>query len=321
MTAATQTTAKAADQRATAAMRGQRGNGVNNNPPIEVDYLEAGSSGPVVMLVHSSVSGARQWRRLMGDLKDQFRVRAVNLFGYGKTPPWPAETIQSLDDQARLVEAALPANADEVYLVGHSFGGSVAMKVAARLVGRVARLVLLETNPFYLLAQSGRVDAFAEAMELRNYIKKFGALGEWATAAEKFADYWGGAGTWREMSLDRRIAFAEALKPNFFEWDAVMNETTPVEQWATLLPGATLLVCDPRTVLPIREITAVLRRSCPGWAYKEVPGAGHMAPLTRPDLINPLVTSFLGAPANNEGTIERSGQFNRIVGHNRSTAN
>jgi pimeloyl-ACP methyl ester carboxylesterase len=115
MTAATQTTAKAADHRATAAMRGQRGNWVNNNPPIEVDYLEAGSSGPVVMLVHSSVSGARQWRRLMGDLKDQFRVRAVNLFGYGKTPPWPAETIQSLDDQARLVEAALPANADEVY--------------------------------------------------------------------------------------------------------------------------------------------------------------------------------------------------------------
>ena len=86
MTAATQTIAKTADQRATAAMRGQRGNGVSNNPPIKVDYLEAGSSGPVVMLVHSSVSGARQWRRLMGDLKDQFRVRAVNLFGYGKTP-------------------------------------------------------------------------------------------------------------------------------------------------------------------------------------------------------------------------------------------
>jgi pimeloyl-ACP methyl ester carboxylesterase len=110
MTAATQTIAKTADQRATAAMRGQRGNGVSNNPPIKViDCLEAGSSGPVVMLVHSSVSGARQWRRLMGDLKDQFRVRAVNLFGYGKTPAWPAETIQSLDDQARLVEAALPA--------------------------------------------------------------------------------------------------------------------------------------------------------------------------------------------------------------------
>ena len=136
---------------------------------------------------------------------------------------------------------------------------------------------------------------------MRNYIKKFGALGEWATAAEKFADYWNGAGTWREMSFDRRIAFSEALKPNFFEWDGVMNETTPVEQWATLLPGATLLVCDPGTVLPIREITAVLRRSCRGWAYKEVLGAGHMAPLTRPDLINPLVGSFLGLVSKQSG--------------------
>ena len=300
VTVATQTIAKTADQ----ALPGNEVTAVNNNPPIKVDYLEAGSSGPVVMLVHSSVSGARQWRRLMGDLKDQFRVRAVNLFGYGKTPPWPAETIQSLDDQARLVEAALPTNADEVYLVGHSFGGSVAMKAAARLGGRIAKLVLLETNPFYLLAQSGRLEAFAEAMELRNYIKKFGAFGEWATAAEKFADYWGGAGTWREMSLDRRIAFSDALKPNFFEWDAVMNETTPVEQWATLLPRATLLVCDPGTVLPIREIAAVLRRSGPDWAYKEVPGAGHMAPLTHPDLINPLVGSFLGSQANDDEVTE-----------------
>jgi pimeloyl-ACP methyl ester carboxylesterase len=189
---------------------------VTTIPAAKVDFLEAGSSGPVVMLVHSSVSGARQWRRLMDDLKGQFRIRAVNLFGYGNTPPWPSGTTQSLNDQARLVEAALPANADEVYIVGHSFGGSVAMKVAARLARRVRKLILLEANPFALLAQAGRVDAFAEAVELRDCIKKFGALGEWAMAAEKFADYWGGAGSWRNMSSERRSAFTEAIKPNFF---------------------------------------------------------------------------------------------------------
>jgi pimeloyl-ACP methyl ester carboxylesterase len=261
--------------------------------PIKVDFLEAGSCGTVVMLVHSSVSGARQWRRLMDDLKGQFRVRAVNLYGYGKTPPWPAETTQSLNDQARLVEAALPASFDEVYLVGHSFGGSVAMKAAAQLAGRVTKLVLLETNPFYLLAQNGNVEAFAEAVDLCNCIKKFGALGKWAAAAEKFADYWGGAGAWRDMPSERRTVFAEALKPNFFEWDAVMNETTSIEQWPILLPRETLLVCDPGTVLPTREIARLLRRSCPAWTYMEVPGAGHMAPLTHPELINPLVGSFL----------------------------
>ena len=90
------------------------------------------------------------------------------------------------------METALPRNAAGVCrLVGHSFGGSVAMKLAARLSGRVAKLVLLETNPFYLLKQSGRADAFAEAMELRDCVKKFGAVGDWVPAAERFADYWG----------------------------------------------------------------------------------------------------------------------------------
>jgi pimeloyl-ACP methyl ester carboxylesterase len=263
--------------------------------PINVDFVAAGSAGPMVVLVHSSVSGARQWRRLMEDLKDRFRVRAVNLFGYGMTPPWPADATQSLDDQARLIEAVLPADAGEIHLVGHSFGASVAMKAAARLSGRIAKLVLLETNPFYLLAQFGRIDAFAEAVELRNFVKKFGALGEWTTAAERFANYWGGAATWREMTPERRTAFTQALKPNYFEWDAVMNETTSVEQWSMLLPRATQLICDPATVLPIREIAAILRRACPAWTYREVPGGGHMAPFTRPDLINPLIGSFLSA--------------------------
>jgi pimeloyl-ACP methyl ester carboxylesterase len=112
-------------------------------------------------------------------------------------------------------KAVLPDDVDEVYLVGHSFGGSVAMKAAERLSGRVAKLVLLETNPFYLLAQFGRVDAFAEAVELRNCVKTCGARGEWTVAAERFADYWGGAGTWREMTTERRTAFANGLKPNY----------------------------------------------------------------------------------------------------------
>jgi pimeloyl-ACP methyl ester carboxylesterase len=266
--------------------------GLKNDPPVQVDFLEAGSSGPVVILVHSSVSGARQWRRLMEDLKDRFRVRAVNLFGYGKTPPWQSGERQSLDDQAGLVEAALPADADEIFIVGHSFGGSVAMKAAARLAGRVTRLVLLETNPVYLLAQSGRTAAFAEAMAMRDCVKTFGALGQWEKAAERFADYWGGAGSWASMPPERRDAFAQALKPNFFEWDAVTDEVTPLAEWARLLPRKTLVVSDPNTVLPIREIAALLRDVGPMWTHKEVSG-GHMAPLTRPDLINPLIASFL----------------------------
>jgi pimeloyl-ACP methyl ester carboxylesterase len=266
---------------------------MSSSPSSDVDYLEAGSSGPLVLLVHSSVSGARQWRRLLDDLKDEFRVRAVNLFGYGKTPPWPAEKTQTLDDQAGLVEAAVPADAGDVFMVGHSFGGAVAMKAAARMGGRVSKLVLLETNPFDLLIQSGRVEAYAEVAALRDCIKKFGSIGDWMTPAEAFGDYWSGEGTWQQMSPERRAAFAEGLKPNFHEWDAVMGETTTVEEWAQMLPRQTLAVMDSNTVLPIREIHELLLQACPQWVYREVDAGGHMAPLTHPEVINPLVRSFL----------------------------
>ena len=170
------------------------------------------------------------------------------------------------------------------------------MKVAARLQGRVTKLVLLEPNPVYLLAQSGYTDGFAEAMALRDCVKKFGALGQWHIAAERFADYWGGAGTWEATPLDRRETFTQALKPNFFEWDAVTNESTPVDEWARSLPRATLVVADPNTVLPIREVVALLRRTCPAWVFADATG-GHMAPLTHPGLINPIVASFLRSAA------------------------
>ena len=99
-------------------------------------------------------------------------MRAVNLFGYGRTPSWPDGATQSLDDQAALVEAVLSPDADEVYLVGHSFGGSVAMKAAARLRRRVTKLVLLEPNTINLLAQAGYDAAFGEAREQRDCIQE-----------------------------------------------------------------------------------------------------------------------------------------------------
>ncbi len=261
-----------------------------------VDCVEAGR-GPVVVLVHSSVSGARQWRRLMDDLEDRFHVIAVNLFGYGRTAAWSGPEAQSLEDQAGLVEAALPDRDGRLCLVGHSFGASVAMRAAARLGARVDRLVLLEPNPFYLLDQNARREAFAEISALCALMKEKGAAGEWPVAAERFADYWGGDGTWANMPETRKAAFTEALEPNFHEWDAVMRETTTLAAWAEVLPRETLVVSARRTVRPIREIVELLRGACPSWRFEEVADGGHMAPLTRPDLVNPIVSAFLDGTA------------------------
>ena len=277
-------------------MDGKPGIGAAMNQPAHstVDFLETGQ-GPLVVLVHSSVAGARQWRRLMTDLESRFRSRAVNLYGYGGTPPWPNERRQTLSDQAMLLEQIIPDDARAITIIGHSFGGSVAMKAALRFGPRVSRLVLFEPNPFYLLRLHGRLDAFAEVVALRDWVKRYGTLGDWAAVAERFADYWNGPGSWESMPAERRAAFANATKPVFFEWDTAMEETTTptLTQLATSLPARTLLITAANTQRPLREIAELLREACPHWSFEQVPDGGHMAPLTRPDLVNPIVMDFL----------------------------
>ena len=47
---------------------------------LSVDYLDDGA-GPAVVLVHSSVSGNKQWRRLVEALRPTYRCLAPNLLG------------------------------------------------------------------------------------------------------------------------------------------------------------------------------------------------------------------------------------------------
>lgn len=260
--------------------------------PVEVDIVEAGS-GPTVVLIHSSVAGARQWRRLMSDLQDRFHLIAINLFGYGRTPAWPGHHLQGLADQAKLVEAIAPSGDRAFSLIGHSFGGSVAMKAAASLGSRINKLILLEPNPFYLLEQHGRHEAFEECSDLRDCVRTAGLEGNWLTAAERFADYWSGNGTWEAMPEERRTTFIDALKPNFHEWDAVFNETTTLPEWANSLPVNTAVLSARETARPVREIAELMQKHCPDWRYEQISQGGHMAPLIRPDIVNPIIASIL----------------------------
>jgi len=259
---------------------------------LRIDHTDEGEGQPVV-LIHSSVSANRQWRALTEALKDRYRVLALNLFGYGRTPPWSGKAPQSLYAQAQLVVALCEELRAPLHLVGHSFGGSVALKAAGLLGSRVGRLILLEPNPFYLLKQNGRTEAFLESRRLRDHVKCYGALGDWPKVAERFADYWLGDGSWSTMPEKRRTAFAEALAPNFHEWDAVMDEETTLGGWKKNLKARTLVVSDAATRLPIREIVALFAKTCPHWTFHTIPEGGHMAPLTRPELINPVVRQFL----------------------------
>jgi pimeloyl-ACP methyl ester carboxylesterase len=83
------------------------------------------------------------------------------------------------------------------------------------------------------------------------------------------------------------------------EWDMATN-ARPLEDWhAITAPVHLIQAADTRA--PTREIVKLLAANYPDWRVHTVPSGGHMAPVTRPDLVNPLIAAALDAAA---GTVE-----------------
>ena len=102
----------------------------------------------------------------MSDLKDYCHLIAVNLFGYVSTPSWSGHLCQTLEGQARLVEAVVPKHKGKFSLIVHSFGGSVVMKAVAKFRSRIDNLILLDLNSMAEEKHSPR--AWGYAIALRN---------------------------------------------------------------------------------------------------------------------------------------------------------
>ena len=122
--------------------------------------------------------------------------------------------------------------------------------------------------------------------------KKFGSKGEWVKVAEKFADYFLADYSWDGMPEKHRQTFIDRLPPNFYEWDAVLNEETTSNDLKDI-SAKTLVVSGSNTRRIFREIAELLSKVCPNWTFTELAKVGHAAPITHTAKINKVIEEFL----------------------------
>ena len=110
----------------------------------DVHVLTSGEAGPVVLMIHGASANAREFEwTLAPRLSDTHRVLMVDRPGHGYTErPSDAETLKV---QADLAAGALKALApgEKAIVVGHSFGGAVALRVALDYPELTEGLILL----------------------------------------------------------------------------------------------------------------------------------------------------------------------------------
>ena len=116
---------------------------------------------------------------------------------------WPAQRPLSLADEVALLDPVLAAAGGRCHLVGHSYGGAVALAVARARPECIDSLVLFEPVLFSLLvAEDPEQAASREITAVRDDTIAALERGDPHGSGERFVDYWMEAGAWAAIWRD-----------------------------------------------------------------------------------------------------------------------
>lgn len=254
-------------------------------------FREAGA-GPAVVCLHANASSSSQWRALMDLLAPRFRVLAADSYGAGKSPLPPAGGAR-LKDEVALLAPVFAAAGERFSVVGHSYGGAVALVAAAMFPERVRALALYEPTLFALVEAESPPPNDVDG--IRNTVASAVAAlaaGDRAAAARAFIDFWMGASSFDRMPERNRQAIAEAVTQIHGWKNALFDEPTPLRAFGALECPVLLLTgsASPLSSRAVaRRLAGVLRHV----EVVELEGLGHMAPVTHPEPVNARIVQFL----------------------------
>ena len=256
---------------------------------IRTNYHDLGSGHPLLM-IHGSgpgVSAWANWRLVMPELARQARVIAPDIVGFGFTDR-PEGFDYSLDTwRAHLLGFADALGLDRFSIVGNSFGGALALSMAAHQPERVDRLVLMGAAgvPFPITDGLDRVWGYEPSLEtMRGLLDVFAY--DPAFATDELA----------------RLRYEASVRPGFQESFAAMFPA-PRQRWVdalatpedviSALPHRTLVVHGrDDQVIPLANAHRLLELIDDSQLH--VFGrCGHWTQIEHADEFNALVARFL----------------------------
>lgn len=252
---------------------------ISDQQATDIEFVTRGKGEPSVLFLPGSYSTAAAWRGVWGQIPDDWQLAAVSLPGCGETAETRRPGNADMAHEVRVVaEAVRRLGGGPVHLVGHSFGGTVALAAALSGEVHVASLSLFEANPFDLIVGNGPL--YAEARELAAAFKEALDAGE-PDAAARIVDWWGGPGCFAAMPGRVQDFCLNAAPANALDWETDFG-FRPDRAAIAALSCPVLLVRGADAIPAMAEMTDALGALLPASRRAVVAGAGHFLTTTHP---------------------------------------
>lgn len=256
-----------------------------------IDYVEQGD-GPAVLFVSGSLGTPAAWRGLWKRLPAGYRLVATSILGYGATRETRTTADLDMTHEVRVIEAAAARIDAPIHLVGHSFGGTIALAAALVGVAEIRSITTFEANPLALIREHGSEDLYEATREMSRAFEAAHARGE-RDAAARIIDFWGGAGSFAAMPAVVQDHCRSTAAANVLDWHTAFAFEAAKADYARLdVPF--LLVRGSGANGAMTAITDGLALSLPDVRTAVVEDASHFLITSHPDECAALLASFLG---------------------------
>jgi 2-hydroxy-6-oxo-octa-2,4-dienoate hydrolase len=251
-----------------------------------VHVVERGSGAPL-LLIHGFPSNATAFAGLMPLLEDRFAISAVDMVGFGLSTRRIRRPLDG-DSYADRLAALLDAlELERPHVIGLSWGGSVAQRLAVRHPERVDRLVLLAS------VSAGRVLSLSDANLVGLALAiRFPILGR--AAVRRFL-----IRTASEPDLSTEVLVRGYLEPlrlpgtlaalRRFVRDTAA--TPPIDLGRIRAPTLVVVPLADRVVPP--AVGTEIADTIPGARYEPLPGIGHALQFEARRRVAELIRDFL----------------------------
>ncbi|HEY1778440.1 MAG TPA: alpha/beta fold hydrolase [Solirubrobacteraceae bacterium] len=243
-------------------------------------------SGPAVVLLHAGIADRTMWREQLAPLADAgYRVLALDMPGFGEAPIWEGPQAPWEDVMATLAQLEI----ERAALVGNSFGGAVALRIALLAPALVSSLVLISAPSPGMADPSPRLAAVwaAETTALEH--------DDIDGAVEAIVEGWtlpNAPAALREhvAQMQRRALILQTAVPNVSEARDPLEEQP---QELAKITAPTLVAVGEHDMVDFLAAADVMAEVIPDARHELIAGAGHLAPLETPAALRRLLLDFL----------------------------
>ncbi len=254
-----------------------------------ISYDEYGS-GPVIMLLHSSPGTSKMWQRVGNQIAGRFRVIAPDLPGYGETTAQDISASPDVSYTVDLIEALISAIGSPPVLVGHSYGGVVALSSALQNPKKILGLGLLEPVAISILSAVGENESFADTKAVFDeYISSF--EGGDNQAVRKMIDFWFGLGAFEKMPSPLKDYLLTNTALNIRDVRATFQLRYSIESFSSM-DVPVLVIYGKKSPEVTRKIARTIAAHTKRGSLVGLENATHAMITTHVDEVSNLIVEF-----------------------------